>query len=198
MFAPAGLSAMREDNIKKVPTSIPGLVLLQPQLHRDKRGIFLESYRKEKYKALGIECEFVQDNLVHSVKNVFRGLHLQFIPYEQAKLITIIQGEILDVVLDLRKNSPAFLKTEVIEMKADKHEQLFIPAGFAHGYYVLSETAVISYKVSKPYAPQDQGGINWQSPELKLGNFIKAPLLSEQDLKLPLLKEILNNSKFLF
>lgn len=198
LSVPDGQNAMNKGQIKTVLTSTPGLLLLRPQLHGDERGIFLETYRREAYRELGIDNEFVQDNLVHSAKKVFRGLHLQFAPFEQAKLITIIQGEILDIVLDLRKGSPAYLRTETVRMKADKHEQLFIPAGFAHGYYVLSENAVISYKVSNPYAPLQQGGINWRSPELELEKLIKNPLLSEQDRNLPYLEEILNNPKFLF
>lgn len=189
---------MSDKMIKYASTEIPGLLLLQPQQHRDERGVFLETYRKERFAGLGVAAEFVQDNLVHSLKNVFRGLHLQFRPYEQAKLITIIEGGILDVVLDLRKDSLTYLQTELIYMHADKHEQLYIPVGFAHGYYVLSETAVVSYKVSKPYAPQYQGGVNWQSPELKLSDVIKNPLLSEQDSNLPFLNKILNNPNFSF
>lgn len=172
-------------------TDIAGVVLIRPKVFKDLRGDFMETYREERYRDAGIVQTFVQDNLVHSVKNVFRGLHFQLPPYEQAKLITMIRGKILDVVLDLRKDSKTYLKLIAVELSAEDHEQLFIPEGMAHGYYVLSEDACISYKVSAPYAPDHQSGIRWDDPRLALQELIKDPLLSEQDKLLPLLKEIL-------
>lgn len=189
---------MSDSEIKIVPTPISGLLRLRPVLHADKRGLFWESYRNSRYAELGIKEQFVQDNLVHSVKNVFRGLHFQRPPYAQAKLISMIAGEILDVVLDLRSDSESYLKTAMVPLHADKHEQLYIPAGFAHAYYVLSEQATISYKVSQPYAPDYQSGIRWDSPELQLREYIRDPLLSEQDQHLPVLSHILSEYKFLF
>ncbi|MDD3716823.1 MAG: dTDP-4-dehydrorhamnose 3,5-epimerase [Candidatus Marinimicrobia bacterium] len=189
---------MSESGIQILPTPISGLLVLRPVLHEDTRGMFLESYRDSRYAELGINDRFVQDNLVHSVKNVFRGLHFQRPPYAQAKLISMIAGEILDVVLDLRRDSQSYLKTALLPLHAEKHEQLYIPAGFAHGYYVLSDKATISYKVSQPYAPDHQSGIHWDSPELKLREHIHDPLLSEQDRRLPELRQILSEYKFLF
>jgi dTDP-4-dehydrorhamnose 3,5-epimerase len=191
-------NAMNKQALTVRPAGIPDVLLLQPAQHKDARGVFLETYRKAHYQAHGIETDFVQDNLVRSVKNVFRGLHFQLKPFEQAKLITMIEGEILDVVLDLRQQSPYFLQSALVTMHAQRHEQLYIPAGFAHGYYVLSDTALISYKVSKPYAPQHQAGISWSSPELELSTVMNDPLLSGQDKSLPLLEKIIHDPRFLF
>ena len=174
-----------------IKTEIEDVLLIRPKVFADNRGNFRETYREERYRKAGINCRFVQDNLVHSVKHVFRGLHFQLPPYQQAKLITMIRGKILDVVLDLRKESISYLKLLSIELSAVNGDQLFIPEGFAHGYYVLSEQACISYKVSSPYAPDHQSGIRWDDPELILHDLIKAPILSKQDKTLPSLKDIL-------
>jgi len=198
LSVPEEATAMNKNNIHIVPAPIPGLLHLRPQLHEDPRGLFLESYRDSIYAELGIPDTFVQDNVVRSVKNVFRGLHFQRPPFAQAKLITLITGEILDVVLDLRKDSKSYLQTALFPLQADKHEQLYIPAGFAHGYYVISEEAIISYKVSRPYAPEYQSGIRWDSSELQLQEQFRSPLLSEQDRHLPNLKSFLNEYKFSF
>ena len=182
--------------MKIIETCIPDIIHLRPDVYRDKRGLFVETFRDERYATFGIHGPFVQDNLVHSHKNVFRGLHFQLPPYEQAKLITMIHGEILDVALDLRKDSKTYLKAELIKISAEDHDQLFIPAGFAHGYYVLSEQSIISYKVSNAYAPDHQGGIHWNSPEVGLREMIKDPLLSEQDKHLPFLNDLLSKNLF--
>lgn len=174
-----------------IKTDISGVLLIKPKIYKDLRGDFRETYRESRYQDAGIDCKFVQDNLVHSVKNVFRGLHFQLPPHEQAKLITMLKGEILDVIVDLRKDSDTYLQQLNIPLSAENGEQLFIPEGFAHGYYVLSEEAIISYKVSAPYAPEYQGGVRWDDPEFKLTDLIKNPLLSEQDKALPRLKELL-------
>jgi dTDP-4-dehydrorhamnose 3,5-epimerase len=177
--------------MKIIKTDIHDVLLIKPKIFSDQRGDFRETYREHRYREAGIDCKFVQDNLVHSVKNVFRGLHFQLPPHEQAKLITILKGEILDVIVDLRKDSESYLKQLNIPLSAEKGEQLFIPEGFAHGYYVLSDNAIISYKVSAPYAPEHQGGIRWDEPQFKLKDLFDNPLLSEQDKTLPRLKEIL-------
>lgn len=174
-----------------IKTDIPDVVLIRPKVFTDARGSFRETYREERYQDAGISCKFVQDNLVHSKKNVLRGLHFQLPPFEQAKLITVIRGEILDIVIDLRKGSATYLKQLNIPLSAEKGEQLFIPEGFAHGYYVLSENSCISYKVSAPYSPGHQSGIRWDDPQFDLKKIVKNPILSEQDKNLPLLKEVL-------
>ena len=176
--------------MKITETNIKDVLLITPKVFKDDRGDFRETYEKERYKAHGIDCEFIQDNLVFSQKNVFRGLHLQSSPYEQAKLITVISGVILDIALDLRKNSPSFLQQVQIELH--ENDQLFIPAGFAHAYYVLSDQTMISYKVSAPYAPDHQTGILWSDPALGLNAIIKDPILSKKDANLLTLNEIIN------
>jgi dTDP-4-dehydrorhamnose 3,5-epimerase len=176
--------------MKITETNIKDVFLITPKVFKDDRGDFRETYEKERYKAIGIDCDFIQDNLVFSKKNVFRGLHLQSAPYEQAKLITVIRGTILDIALDLRKNSPSYLQQVQIELH--EHDQLFIPTGFAHAYYVLSDQAIISYKVSSPYAPDHQTGILWNDPSLGLKSIIKDPIISKKDANLLTLNEIIN------
>jgi len=182
--------------MKIIETCLPDIIHLRPDVYKDKRGLFLETFRQQRYAECGISGPFVQDNLVHSHKNAFRGLHFQLPPFEQAKLITMISGEILDVVLDLRKGSQTYLKTGIITISAADHDQLYIPAGFAHGYYVLSNRSIISYKVSKPYAPDHQSGIRWDSPEIGLTQRFPYPVLSEQDMCLPFLNDLLLKNIF--
>jgi len=182
--------------MKIIKTAIADVILIRPEVFTDQRGDFRETYRDTRYKEAGIDCDFVQDNLVHSKKYVFRGMHFQIPPFEQAKLITMIKGEIIDFVTDLRKDSKTYLKTINIKMSAKDEDQLFIPTGFAHGYYVLSNEACVSYKVSTPYAPDHQGGIRWNDPQLGLNELIKIPVLSEQDKALPTLDEVLAKYEF--
>jgi len=179
-----------------IKTEIADVILIRPDVFTDKRGSFRETYHDKRYKEAGINCNFVQDNLVHSKKNIFRGMHFQAPPFEQAKLITMIQGEIIDFATDLRKDSKTYLKTIKIKMSAKNEDQLFIPTGFAHGYYVLSSEACISYKVSSPYAPDHQDGIRWDDKQLGLNELIKIPVLSEQDKALPTLENVLTKYEF--
>ncbi|MDZ7821324.1 MAG: dTDP-4-dehydrorhamnose 3,5-epimerase [Candidatus Marinimicrobia bacterium] len=182
--------------MKILRTSIPDIIHLRPEAYPDLRGRFMETYRRERYEKAGVTANFVQDNLVHSNGNVFRGMHFQLPPYAQDKLITLISGEILDVVLDLRNNADSYLQTLILELSADDNDQLYIPAGFAHGYYVLSEYSCISYKVSKPYAPGYQAGIRWNDETLGLEKYFRHPLLSPKDERLPLLKDVLSEYAF--
>jgi len=179
-----------------IKTEIADVLLIRPKVFTDLRGNFRETYNEERYRKAGVNCSFVQDNLVHSKQNVFRGLHFQLPPYQQAKLISMVHGEILDIIVDLRKKSKTYLQQIRIKMNAENEDQLFIPPGFAHGYHVLSNDACISYKVSVPYAPDHQGGIRWDDPELKLTDIINRPILSDQDKDLPWLKDVLNNYNF--
>lgn len=185
-----------ENNMQIIKTSIPDVIHLRSKVFTDQRGDFRETYRNTRCKEAGIECDFVQDNMVRSKKNVFRGLHFQIAPYEQAKLVILISGEILDIVVDLRRDSKTFLQQIQIKLSAKNEDQLFIPAGFAHGYYVLSNDACVSYKVSAPYAPEHQGGIRWDDKQLELREMIKKPVLSEQDKALPSLNEVLSKYEF--
>ncbi len=171
--------------MKIIKTNIPEVIHILPDVYSDDRGSFMEIYQLERYKNTGINVNFVQDNVVFSRKHVFRGLHYQRPPYEQAKLITVISGKIIDIAIDIRQDSPTYM--EHIRVTLNKNEQIFIPTGFAHAYYVLSDDAVISYKVSAPYAPDHQTGIRWDDPKLNLKDIIQDPILSDQDKNLPLL-----------
>jgi len=174
------------------PQSIPDVLLIEPEVHGDSRGYFTESFRQDLLDDfLGYEVNFIQDNESKSSKGVLRGLHYQLPPYEQTKLVRVIEGKVLDVALDIRQSSPTFGQYVSIELSSDNHRQLFIPKGFAHGFVVLSESAVFVYKVDNYYSPDDdrgiayndrQIGIDWmlKSDELQLSNKDKShPTLSE-------------------
>jgi len=175
-----------------IPQSIPDVLLIEPEVHGDSRGYFTESFRQDLLDDfLGYEVNFIQDNESKSSKGVLRGLHYQLPPYEQTKLVRVIEGKVLDVALDIRQSSPTFGQYVSTELSSDNHRQLFIPKGFAHGFVVLSESAVFVYKVDNYYSPDDdrgiayndrQIGIDWmlKSDELQLSNKDKShPTLSE-------------------
>ena len=145
--------------------SIPGLRLVEPKAFGDSRGYFLETYGAERYRAAGIEEAFVQDNLSSSVRGVLRGLHAQN-PSPQAKLVSCALGEVWDVAVDARAGSPTYGKWEGVHLSAENHHQLMIPAGFLHGFVVLSETALFTYKVSAPYNPSGDFSIRWDDPDI--------------------------------
>jgi dTDP-4-dehydrorhamnose 3,5-epimerase len=147
-------------------TSLPGLKILTPKVFEDSRGYFFESYNREKAAAAGIHSVFVQDNQSKSQYGVIRGLHYQKSPYAQSKLVRVLEGSIYDVALDLRKGSPAFGKWFGIELSAENRLQLYIPKGFAHGFSVLSETAVVMYKCDELYQPGSEGSIFCMDPSL--------------------------------
>ena len=174
--------------IKK--TYIDDLFILEPQLFKDKRGFFYESYNKNKLDNI-IKTNFVQDNQSRSLKGVIRGLHFQRAPYAQAKLISCVFGKILDVVVDIRKNSKTFGKIFSIELSSKNNKQLFVPKGFAHGFQVLSDEAIVSYKVDEYYDSDSESGIIWNDKDLliKWDHTIK-PILSEKDLKLNSFKDL--------
>jgi len=147
-------------------TEIGGLIIIDPKVHSDQRGYFFESYHREKYGTAGINSVFVQDNESKSAKGVIRGLHYQLEPFAQAKLVRVIDGEVYDVAVDIRRGSPTFGKWFGIVLSGLNKLQLFIPEGFAHGFSVLSETAVFSYKCSKPYHAEAERGILLTDPSL--------------------------------
>ena len=176
-------------------TSLPGVWLIEPQVFRDHRGFFMESYSKKKFSEKGIESDFVQDN--HSLsteKGVLRGLHFQTPPHSQTKLVRVTKGKVYDVVVDLRKDSPTFGKWEGFELSADNFLMLYIPKGFAHGYCTLEENTEFMYKVDDFYSPECDGGILWNDPALGINWPVENPTLSEKDTKHPTLKEF--NSPF--
>ena len=172
-----------------IQTKVSDVILIKPKVFEDQRGFFMEYYHVEKFKLAGIDSLFVQDNHAKSVQNTLRGLHFQ-IKYPQAKLLRCLKGKIFDVVVDLRKDSPYYRQWVSEELSEDNKCQLFIPAGFAHGYYVLSETVEIAYKCSIIYHPEDQQGLRWDDPDIAIDWPGKDPILSEKDRQLPFLKDI--------
>jgi dTDP-4-dehydrorhamnose 3,5-epimerase len=181
--------------MKIVETGFKGLLVLKPSIHTDIRGYFFESYNQFVLQNAGISFTPVQDNESKSSKGVIRGLHYQLKPYDQAKLIRVIEGKIYDVVLDLRKDSLTFGKWFGIEIDSETKDQLLIPRGFAHGFSVLSEIAVIQYKCDNLYNQQYERGISVNDPQLDI-NWKTAPsppIISEKDLNQPLFKDADNN-----
>lgn len=173
-------------------TNFPGLWVYEPRVFGDRRGYFFESYNAAEFEAAGIRCHFVQDNQAKSVYGVVRGLHFQNPPYAQSKLIRVIEGSILDAVLDCRRNSPTFGQVFTIELSAENKKQLFVPKGFAHGYSVLSETAEVLYKCDEFYNRESEGGIFFNDPALNIDWKLPADamIISEKDEKWPMFSEI--------
>jgi dTDP-4-dehydrorhamnose 3,5-epimerase len=178
-----------------VETGFDGLYIIKPLIFSDPRGYFFESFNKESLRKAGIEFNPVQDNESKSSAGVIRGLHYQLSPFAQAKLIRVVEGKIFDVALDLRKNSPTYLKWFGTELDSTNKFQFFIPAGFAHGFSVLSESAIIQYKCDNYYNPENERGISVKDPILdidwKLGSVIH--LVSSKDLRQPLLRDAEHN-----
>jgi dTDP-4-dehydrorhamnose 3,5-epimerase len=170
-----------------VETGLKGLVVIKPSIYADSRGYFFESFNKKVWAEAGIEFSPVQDNESKSTKGVIRGLHYQLNPCAQAKLIRVVSGKIYDVAVDIRKGSVSFGKWFGIELDSESKEMVLVPRGFAHGFSVLSEIAVIQYKCDNTYSPQNERGININDPDLnidwKLGSFPQ--LVSDKDLKHP-------------
>ncbi len=166
--------------MKASRTELEGILLIKPTVYMDSRGRFFESYEKKKYRALGIQEDFVQDNQSLSRKNVIRGLHYRTEP-EQAKLVRVIRGEVFDVVIDIRKSSPTFGKWQGFVLSDSNFLQLYIPVGFAHGFCVLSDSAEFLYKVSEYYSAEKEKGIIWNDPDIGIEWPISDPILSEKD-----------------
>jgi dTDP-4-dehydrorhamnose 3,5-epimerase len=185
--------------MKIITTPLPGLIIAEPKIYRDSRGYFFESYSKLKMAEADMEFEFVQDNQSQSVYGVIRGLHYQMNPKAQTKLVRVLQGTIFDVAVDIRKGSPTFGKWYGLELSDRNQRQLLIPKGFAHGFSVLSETAVVFYKCDELYAPETDAGIRYDDPTLSID--WKVPedkaILSAKDSQLPFLKHTQNNFKYM-
>jgi dTDP-4-dehydrorhamnose 3,5-epimerase len=161
-------------------TPLEGLILIEPDVHEDQRGYFLELYHADKYAKAGLPSQFVQDNFAKSVHRALRGLHYQR-RHPQGKLVTALEGKIFDVAVDIRQGSPSFGKWYGVELSTENKRQVYIPPGFAHGYCVLSETASVMYKCTELYVPDDEGGIIWNDPGIDIVWPITAPLLSSKD-----------------
>lgn len=179
-------------------TDIPGLVVFEPRVFEDGRGYFFESYNEQTFRQNGIDLKFVQDNQSRSTYGVIRGLHYQLHPYAQAKLVRVLEGKILDVAVDVRKDSPTYGKHFSIELTAENKKQLLIPAGFAHGFSVLSDTASVMYKCDQFYSKESEGGIVYNDPALQIDWQIPQgkEIVSEKDIELPLLADAKNNFQF--
>lgn len=181
-----------------IPTAFPGLMVFEPKVFEDSRGYFFESYNSNICKEAGIEIIFVQDNQAKSSFGVVRGLHYQLAPHAQTKFIRVLQGKILDAVVDLRIGSPTYAQVFTIELSAENKKQLFIPKGFAHGYSVLSPTAEVFYKCDEFYHKESEGGIYLNDPELHINWGIDPgqQILSEKDKLYPGISDCKNNFEF--
>ncbi len=172
--------------MQRLNTSLPEVCELQPKVVRDARGFFLETYHQETYADLGIFDKFVQDNHSCSAKGTLRGLHYQ-LPHSQAKLCRLVEGEALDVAVDIRLGSPSFGKWTCVRLSAEQQNQIYIPAGFAHGFVALTDRVQFLYKCSEYYNPSEEHGIIWNDPGLAISWGISNPLISEKDSKYPAL-----------
>ena len=167
----------------KVSTfAIEGLVLFEPRIFKDDRGFFYESFNQEKYQAfLGDDTQFVQDNISSSKKDVIRGLHFQSPPFAQGKLVTVLSGRVIDVAVDIRKNSPTYGKHQLIELTAQNNLQFYIPPGFAHGFLALEENTIFSYKCTNYYSPSHENTLRWNDEILDINWNVNNPIISEKD-----------------
>lgn len=172
--------------MKVLPTRLPGVLRIEPRVFPDPRGFFMETWQAHRYQQEGLPGRFVQDNYSYSTRGVLRGLHYQ-LKHPQGKLVYVLQGEVFDVAVDIRQDSPAFGCWTSAVLSGENHNQLYIPAGFAHGFCVLSETAHFLYKCTDFYEPGDEYGLRWDDPALGIDWPIAAPLLSEKDRQYPTL-----------
>lgn len=168
---------------------IPGLLVIEPKVFGDARGFFLETWNRRRYQEAGLDADFVQDNLSFSARNTLRGLHLQN-PNPQGKLVQVLQGEVFDVAVDLRRSSKTFGKWQGVTLSGENKRQFYVPPGFGHGFAVLSETALFQYKCTAFYSPQDELSIRWDDPDIGIQWPIKTPLLSERDAKGLFLRQV--------
>jgi dTDP-4-dehydrorhamnose 3,5-epimerase len=169
--------------MKLQKTNIGDLFIIHPEVNTDKRGYFFESFQKDKFQKLGIDADFVQDNESMSMNGVLRGLHFQVPPFAQGKLVRVVRGSVLDVAVDLRKNSGTFGKWESVVLSAENKLMLYIPEGFAHGFLVLEDHTIFQYKCTNYYNRESERGIIWNDPDLKIDWGIENPLVSDKDLK---------------
>ena len=176
-------------------TDIEGLVIIEPKVHGDERGYFFESFSERDFAAGVAETSFVQDNESRSVYGVVRGLHFQRPPHSQAKLVRVVKGRVIDVAVDLRKDSPTFGRHVAVELSEENHRQVFLPKGFAHGFSVLSEEAIFQYKCDDYYAPECEDAVAWDDPDLDIDWKVPADkvILSEKDRRHPRLRDIIDS-----
>lgn len=177
--------------MRSVPATIPGVVIIEPDVYSDPRGFFLETYHADKYRAAGIPGPFVQDNHSRSVQGTLRGLHLQ-LRRPQGKLVRVIEGEIFDVAVDVRRGSPTFGQWMGVTLTAENFRQCYVPPGFAHGFAVVSPVAQVEYKCTDLYDPKSEIGIAWNDPAIGINWPIATPLLSERDIRHPQLSSVID------
>jgi len=181
-----------------IKTEIPGLLVIKPRIFPDERGYFFECYNQDRYQKEGIESQFIQDNEAESTFGVIRGLHYQLNPFAQAKLVRVIKGRVYDVAVDIRKGSPTFGKWYGIELSEENKHQLYVPRGFAHGYSVLEDNTIFSYKCDNLYTPDKEASIIFNDPTLNIDWKIPAEkqLVSEKDFKCPTFENAIINFKY--
>ena len=175
--------------MKVVQTALPGCVVVEPAVHGDARGFFYEGWNHERYRQHGLDLRFVQSNVSSSSQGVLRGLHFQW-PNPQGKLVSVLDGEVYDVAVDIRRGSPTFGRSAAVVLSGDNKRHFWVPEGFAHGFVVLSERALFSYLVTAAYDPACDAGIRWDDPALGIDWPVSAPLLSDKDAKAPFLGAI--------
>jgi dTDP-4-dehydrorhamnose 3,5-epimerase len=180
---------------RRLETKLDGVVLVEPEVHGDSRGFLVETYRRDTWAELGIAVEFVQHNHSRSARGTLRGLHFQTEP-GQAKLVRCPRGQVFDVAVDLRRGSPTFGRWEGHVLDDESHRQLFVPAGFGHGFAVLSDLADVTYLLSSPYDPVTEAGIAWDDPEIGVEWPLAEPLLSDRDRSAPTLAEVAETLPF--
>jgi len=175
--------------MKLIETSLPGALIIEPQVFGDSRGFFYESYNKGKWRDAGIDADFIQTNVSRSARGVLRGLHYQW-PNPQGKLVSVLEGEVYDVAVDIRRGSPTFGQSAAVMLTADNHRHFWVPEGFAHGFCVLSEFATFTYQCTALYDAKADAGIRWNDAELAIDWPLSEPLLSDKDRRTPLLKDV--------
>jgi dTDP-4-dehydrorhamnose reductase/dTDP-4-dehydrorhamnose 3,5-epimerase len=180
-----------------VKTNVEDVIIIEPKVFADHRGWFTETYSKEKFKELGIDIDFIQDN--HSLsaqKGTLRGLHFQLNPKAQTKLVRCTKGKILDVAVDIREGSPTYKKWIAVELSEENKKQLLVPKGFAHGFITLTDNVEVQYKVDEYYSPENDRSIRFDDPDISIDWGIDNPILSEKDLNAPMLSESDSNFKY--
>jgi dTDP-4-dehydrorhamnose 3,5-epimerase len=175
--------------MKVIETTLPGALIIEPQVFGDSRGFFYVSYNEAKYRDAGVDHRFVQSNVSRSARGVLRGLHYQW-PNPQGKLVSVLEGEVYDVAVDIRRGSPTFGQSVGVMLTADNHRHFWIPEGFAHGFCVVSDFATFTYQCTALYDPKADAGIRWNDAALAIDWPVSAPLLSDKDGKTPLLGDV--------
>lgn len=170
---------------RKLETAIQGLVIIEPDVFGDHRGYFKETYNEAAFKALGLDMHFMQDNLSYSRRGILRGLHFQRDPFAQGKLVSVVEGEVLDVAVDIRKGSPTYGQHVSVVLSGENHRMFYVPPGFAHGFQVVSETCYFSYKCTNIYDRPSEGGLMWSDPALGVKWPVADPIISEKDRDYP-------------